>query len=437
MALENLRILRLEAENIKRIVAVDISPQGDVIEITGKNRQGKTSVLDSILWALGGEKPIQWKPIRDGEEKAHIALALGNDDGLKLKVTRRFTAQEGGTFTTSLVVENEDGMRPSGAQTLLNAIVGSLAFDPGEFIRASPKEQVSILKTMIPGVDFDAIAAKRKLAFEERTDVNREVARLSATLKAFPDLGDVPDEPVSIDDLSLELASISDHNVSREQHLQARREMRTAADRHFTSRDNHRALAEELRAQAEQADLNANRDNARGVEIENEIVALPPIEDPKDPEDVRVKIRAAVEANEKVEAKRARARVSAQVDLKKAQAEALTKKLADLDADVERAVADAKLPVSGLSLTLEGVQLRGVPFEQASDAEQLRASMALAIASNPKLRVIRVRDGSLLDDEAMAVIREVAAGENFQIWIETVHASDSDAIVMEAGRVKE
>jgi hypothetical protein len=82
------------------------------------------------------------------------------------------------------------------------------------------------------------------------------------------------------------------------------------------------------------------------------------------------------------------------------------------------------------------VLLNGVPFEQASDAERLRASIAIAAAMNPKLRVIRVRDGSLLDDEAMALLSGFASENDFQIWIERVDSSGRVGFVMEDGHLK-
>jgi hypothetical protein len=86
----------------------------------------------------------------------------------------------------------------------------------------------------------------------------------------------------------------------------------------------------------------------------------------------------------------------------------------------DQAIASAKMPVDGLSFGEDGVLLNGVPFEQASDAEQLRASVAIAAAMNPKLRVIRIRDGSLLDDDAMQALAAMAAERDLQIWIERV-----------------
>ena len=116
-----MKIVKLTAENIKKLRAVEIVPQGNVVKISGKNEQGKTTVLDSIFWALGGTKAIQEEPIRQGETKASIRLEL--DD---LVVTRTFTP--GNSY---LKVENKEGTSFKSPQAMLDKLVGKLSFDPG------------------------------------------------------------------------------------------------------------------------------------------------------------------------------------------------------------------------------------------------------------------------------------------------------------------
>src|SRR3990172_7943210 len=112
-----MKIIKLQAENIKKLVAVEITPSGNVVTISGKNGAGKTSVLDSIWWALGGSENIQGQPIRKGETSGVIRLNLG-----EIAVERRFT-EKGST----LYVENTEGMRFKSPQDVLDKLVGSLS----------------------------------------------------------------------------------------------------------------------------------------------------------------------------------------------------------------------------------------------------------------------------------------------------------------------
>lgn len=437
MAFENLKIIRLEAENIKRIRAVDITPKGDVITVSGKNGQGKTSVLDSILWALGGERPIQWKPIREGEAKASIVLDIGDETGLKLQVTRRFTKQEDGSFTTSLKVTNEDGFRPQGEQGLLNALVGSLSFDPTAFTRAKDDDQVKMLKALIPG-DFSSIATRRAKLVLERTEKNREADRLKATAASFSPPEGIGTELLDTAELEHQLAQLGTAWRDHEQAKAVRAQTQRDIDTHYAERDRMRSRAEALRNQAADLDEAANDSNAAGVALEKDLAELSPLVEPASAADIQDQLNDMRGKNRVISLAIDHAKTLSDAEVAVAESKQLTEQIQACDQEVLDLVAAAELPVRGLSLTEETVMLRGVPFSQASDAEQLRASMALAMAANPKLRVIRIRDGSLLDDDALAVIREVAHAENFQIWMERVGtAGGPEEIVMEDGAVKE
>src|SRR5258707_8601466 len=137
-----MKILLLEAENIKRLHAVEIAPTGDIVEISGKNTNGKTSVLDAIWWALAGTATVQAEPIRRGAQTARIRLDLG-----ELIVTRSFKRKDGGEFTTKLQVENAEGASFNSPQKMLDALVAVLTFDPIEFTRMKPREQFDAVRT--------------------------------------------------------------------------------------------------------------------------------------------------------------------------------------------------------------------------------------------------------------------------------------------------
>ena len=138
---ETLKVISLHAENVKRIKAIDITPdQSDpLVQITGKNANGKTSVLDSIVYALGGERTIPSEPIRKGEKSAEIVLDLG-----ELKVTRSFTPNK-----SYLTVESATGALKS-PQQVLSKLYGDLTFDPLEFMRMKSTEQRDRLLALCP-----------------------------------------------------------------------------------------------------------------------------------------------------------------------------------------------------------------------------------------------------------------------------------------------
>src|SRR5690242_18915275 len=206
-----MKIVSLQAENVKRLIAVEIRPDGNLVEITGKNGQGKTSVLDSIWWALTGTTHIQAAPIRKGADKARIVLDLG-----EIIVTRTFSRKESGGATTSIVVENAEGARFPSPQRMLDALLGELTFDPLAFARMKPKEQFEQLRRFVPGVDFVAIENANRGDFERRTELNRFAKQELAAAQAIVVVPGTPEELVDESALVTELERAGEHNADIE-----------------------------------------------------------------------------------------------------------------------------------------------------------------------------------------------------------------------------
>lgn len=161
-----MKIIELQAENVKRLRAVEIRPDGTLQVIGGRNAQGKSSVLDAIWLALGGGKAAKETtlPIREGESKASVRLDLGD-----LVITRSWTRKG-----TSLKVTNAEGASYSSPQSMLDALVGRLSFDPLEFTRLSAKDQREALLGLVDlGIDLDELARQRNEIFAERSEVGR------------------------------------------------------------------------------------------------------------------------------------------------------------------------------------------------------------------------------------------------------------------------
>ena len=134
-----MKIIEFRAERFKRLSAVEITPEGNTVIISGRNGQGKSSVLDAIWLALGGGNATKDSattvPIKEGEKDAVVRLDLG-----AMVVTRKWT-----TSGSTLTVEGADGRKYSSPQTLLDTLVGTISFDPLSFAKMPPMEQRSQL----------------------------------------------------------------------------------------------------------------------------------------------------------------------------------------------------------------------------------------------------------------------------------------------------
>jgi hypothetical protein len=114
--------------------------------------------------------------------------------------------------------------------------------------------------------------------------------------------------------------------------------------------------------------------------------------------------------------------------------EDLTKKIADVDTEREQLIKAVKMPIAGLSFNSDGILLyQDIPFSQASDAEKIRVSVAIGIAMNPELKVLMIRNGSLLDENNLKMIGKMAQLKDAQLWVETVGKRDNCSIIMEDG----
>ncbi|MFY9293290.1 MAG: AAA family ATPase [Methylorubrum rhodinum] len=426
-----MKIIELTAENVKRLKAVAIRPDGNLVEISGRNGQGKSSVLDAIWWALAGSSHIQAVPIRKGETEARIRLDLG-----ELKVIRTFKKREDETFTTSIVVESQEGARFPSPQRMLDSLLGELSFDPLAFSRMDGRQQLEALKRFVPGVDFAAIEKANKADFDRRTDVNRQAKALRAQAAGIGVPAGAPAERIDETALVEEMERAGEHNAD----LERRKARLEQAGRDIaiirTDANRERTLAQDLREKAEAAEARAKSQDEAADDLQRKLDQAPALPEVIDTSAVRRQIDEARKKNRAVDLREQRAAVEARAREAEETSSGLTKAIEDRTAAKREAIAKAALPVSGIAFGEDEILLNGVPFEQASSAEQLRTSVAIAIAANPKLRVIRVQDGSLLDDEAMAILAEMADAADCQVWVEVVQSGRSTAVVIEDGQVR-
>lgn len=424
-----MKIIALQAANVKKLTAVEIRPDGNLVVISGKNGAGKTSVLDSISWAIEGASHIQAAPIRKGAKKAKIRLDLG-----ELIVSRTFSkGKDDEKTTTSLSVESPDGAVFRSPQKILDELLGALSFDPLGFARADAKKQVDMVRALVPGFDFAKTDADNAGDYEKRRDVNRSIKDFRAQADAI----EVEEGLAVIDETALvdELEKAGEHNSDIETR-KANRE-RLAGNAHALEEKGryHEERLESLREQIAAVERQAKEDADAAKLIRKKLADAAELPAPIDTAAIRAKIGDARANNAKwAEADRKRILLE-KITALEGTSQAYTDAIEKRTAAKAKAIAEAKLPVPGLSFEADGVTLNGVPFEQGSDAEQLRASVAIAAALNPKLRVIRIRDGSLLDEDGMKLLAELADAQDMQVWIERVDTSGKVGFVIEDGHL--
>lgn len=402
-----MHIIGLEVENYGRIKAVSIEPDatGAVI-ISGRNAQGKTSLMNAIWAALGGRAGNNAsKPVREGAEQAKVTVDLGD-----MIVTRVWRGDN-----TNLEVRSKEGAVYKSPQALLDGFIGKLSFDPLAFTRLKERDQKDALLQLVElDIDLDALQAERDQAFSERTATGQERKRLGEVVVDK----DLPVEERSATDLIGQLRTIEEQRTDRA---------------HFEQEALYAASNAE-RAKEEIARLTEgmNRYLAKADECQAKVAAMPA---PADPAPIEAELEQIDATNAAIRANNANRLLAGRAEELDKRRDELTATIDKLDKDKAEALARAAFPVPGLGFDSDGVTFNEVPFSQASSAEQIRVSMAMAIAGNPKLRVVRVMDGSLLDDEGMQIITELAAENEFQVWIERVANGDGVGFLIEDGEL--
>jgi hypothetical protein len=466
------KIVSLHAENFKRLRAIDLTPADTAtsIELRGPNASGKSSILDAIYAALGGADAAPDQPIRKGANEAIIKLDLGD-----VVVTRRFRPKVNPDDSsdvrtvTDLVVSASSGARFPSPQRMLDDLVGAISFDPLEFARARPADRVTTLRALLPSLSatLSVLDANYKETFVSRTEANREVARLRASTPPEPQTSTdqpLPDALVDLDGLTVQLANAATHNTDRERRRSARDQAATdVAFFHAEAGRIDQSLpvrlkevdgreAENLRQLDDQiADLISRLDAAkaareaalsgavrRRTEVADEVSraaqelrdrasalqakldAAEPLPDPIDVAALTNEIAAARQTNELIQQRERRSAHLAALQAAETTATTLTQKLTTLAEERLAAIAAAPLPIPGLSLSpdTDDVLFNAVPLDQASAAEKVRVSAAIAMAMNPTLKVITIRDASLLDRRSRSLLHALARERGYQLWLE-------------------
>ena len=430
-----MQIVGLQVENFKRIKAVEIIPQGNTVIISGANGQGKTSILDAIWAALGGAKADKAQgtiePIHGNEKRAVISVDLGD-----IKVTRKWTSNDKST----LVVENQQGAKFKSPQAMLDKLVGSLSFDPLAFSQMEDKHQLETLMGLVEfSIDPKELDLQKKELFDERTIVNRMVSQNKAKLDGLP----VPDEDTPTEELAI--SEILEQIQTASENLTAnnlkRQELQTLGFRMNQLKGDIQSIDGQIDELLKRID-SFKEGRYKAQELLDDVIAkgkalqaeVKELVDPDitglqqqmtDIEKTNKAYRSAVEYRE----------VEQKLKTSQEESQAFTNKIQAIEQQKETMLKEAKFPIDGLGFNEQGVTFNGIPFKQCSSAERLKVSLAMAMALNPELKVIRITNGNLLDSSNMTVVEQMAKDNDYQIWLEMVDESGSMGIYIEDGEV--
>lgn len=415
----SVKINNLEIENVKRVKAVQLKPTKDGLTIIGgKNNQGKTSVLDAIAWALGGEKFKPSQAERAGSiTPPKLRITLSN--GLIVERTGK---------NSILKVTDPSGQK--GGQKLLDAFVEKLALDLPKFMEASNKEKANILLQVIGvGDQLGVIETKEKELYQERTAIGRIADQKKKYADEQPYYPDVPDEPVSAADL-----------IKEQQDILAR------------NGENHRKreLANELERRVERIERELSETYGKAAEIEKKLELLKE-EYNKAVEDKEIAFKTASELEDESTAKLEESianideinrKVRANLDKEKAQADAdmycrqydeLTARLNETRKEKLDLLRSADLPLSGLTVVEGELVYQGQRWDNMSGSEQLRVATAIIRKLNPECGFVLIDKLEQMDLDTLNDFANWLEAERLQAIATRVSTGDECSIIIEDG----
>jgi len=393
-------ITQLCAQNVKKLEAVQIRPDGKPVILTGDNEAGKSTVLDCIWMAITGNVPAQ--PIRDGQQKASITLEITIDDEqTDIVVERTFTSK--GSYIS---VKDKDGKKLRSPQKILDGLFSSLTLDPLEFSRMKPKDQRETL-LRIAGIDLTQWDTRYKELYGLRTDANRILNERKAAHKSLqPVPAGTPAQETSANALIQEIQAMKDQQTAREN-----AETALAKDKSdlLTAKDKIKELQEALKNWQD-------REKALSARIESTTLPDAPSQEAiaqkhselERIEDTNKNVRAKLNFDASMDAVNRADNVA-----KKAQ-QAIDEHLKTKQQLLEK----ADFGIEGLFVNDDGVIFEGQPLEQQSTARTMEISARIAMRDTSKLKLLIIRDASLIGTKIFQRIAELAEEHGFQLWVE-------------------
>lgn len=401
----SVKINTLEIENVKRIKAVQFEPtKNGLTVIGGRNRQGKTSVLDSIAWALGGEKYRPSQPKREGSfAEPHLKLTL--DNGIVV---------ERGGKNGSLKVTDSTGKK--GGQQLLNSFVEQFALDLPKFLNQSSKEKAATLLRIIGvGDKLGELERTEKELYDRRTAIGRIADQKEKYAKEMPVYAGVPAEPVSAGELIKQQQEI----LARNGENQRKRDQR---EYYAQQLELAKSAYEQAKMRFEAAENNFKLANLEAQDLEDESTA-----------ELERNIAEIDELNAKIRANLDREHAEIDAEDYRSQYSHLTEQIADARQAKTDLLKGADLPLEGLSVEEGELLYKGCKWDGMSGAEQLVVATSIVRRLNPDCGFVLLDKLEQMDAETLADFGKWLEEQGLQAIATRVSTGGECSIIIEDG----
>lgn len=412
----SVKITALEAENVKRIKAVALMPSPTGLTIVGgNNNQGKTSVLDALAWALGGEKFRPTAAVRDGAlAPPHLKVILSNGVVVERKGKN-----------SSLTVTDPTGQRSG--QQLLNAFVEPLALDLPRFMQASDKDKADTLLNII-GVEDALTGLDReiKALYDRRTVIGQIGAQKRHAAEELTEYPDAPSEPVSAIELIQQQQEILLHNADNQ-----RQRMKLAQ-----LEEQEKQLGRRVQELSQELEMVEHQLTAVQQDVQDATKTVAQLQDESTAE-LEQSIRNVEEINRQVSANLAKSKAQDEAERYAQEYTALTEQIKAKRTARMDLLNGADLPLTGLGVEDGSLTYNGKHWQDMSGSDQLRVATAIVRRLNPDCGFVLLDKLEQMDLATLAEFGSWLQTEGLQAIATRVSTGGECQIIIEDGRVKD
>lgn len=434
--MEGLKLISAEITNFKNISHKKVDFNGKSVVVIGRNEVGKSSLIQAIMSPVNA-KVIPEKPIKKGEERASVELEIGgvvDDEMVKYNLSMYFSAEN---QKGKLVLSTPDDVDKPLSKTAVSELMGQIGFDIMDFIRlgqtrdgkvSTPgvREQIETLKNLMPRdaiKELFQLDKEKQETYDSRSEINKDIKHQKAMLDGNDyNQEDIErySEKIDPEPIKLKMSSISE---TIEEHAGITSRLESNRRESISSEAKIARLTQELdQAKKDKADADMKIERAEDWLSKNKKPDISELSD---------ELKSINEHNEVCDEISKLEDAHRAIQIIEAKSVEMTKRLKEIENEKKNVFSNNPLPVKNLSFDDNMVTYKGLPLndKQINTASLIGIGCRIGMAMNPKLRLMVIKDGSLLDKKILKHILKICDKEGYQLLIEMVDQEGGDLSV--------